>query len=137
LPEYRLPTAEWEYAAAADVGQREYNIYKGRRNILGQVVIPRSGKRQSGDQLANFKQGNGDYGGIAGWSDDGADITNAVKKYPANDFGLYDMAGNVAEWVADVYRPIIDNESNDFNYFRETDIQKTRLVQMVKWKLSL
>jgi formylglycine-generating enzyme required for sulfatase activity len=33
--------------------------------------------------------------GIAGWSDDGADITNAVKKYPANDFGLYDMAGNV------------------------------------------
>jgi formylglycine-generating enzyme required for sulfatase activity len=40
LPEYRLPTeAEWEHAAAADVGQREYNIYKGRRNILGQVVI--------------------------------------------------------------------------------------------------
>jgi hypothetical protein len=58
---------------------KEYNIYKGR-NILGQVVIL-SGKRQSkGDQLANFKQGNGDYGGIAGWSDDGADITNAVKK---------------------------------------------------------
>jgi hypothetical protein len=28
------------------------------------------------------------------------------------------MAGNVAEWVLDVYRPIIDNESNDFNYFR-------------------
>jgi formylglycine-generating enzyme required for sulfatase activity len=38
------------------------------------------------------------------------------KKYPAND-GLYDMAGNVAEWVADVYRPIIDNESNDFQLF--------------------
>jgi gliding motility-associated lipoprotein GldJ len=120
LPEYRLPTeAEWEYAAAADVGQREYNIYKGQKKYPWSGDYTRSAKRQSkGDQLANFKQGNGDYGGIAGWSDDGADITNEVKKYPANDFGLYDMAGNVAEWVADVYRPQIDNEANDFNYFR-------------------
>ena len=31
---------------------------------------------------------------------------------------LYDMAGNVAEWVADVYRPIVDDEFNDFNYYR-------------------
>ena len=44
-----------------------------------------------GDQLANFKLGEGDYGGIAGWSDDGADITIA-KAYPPNDFGVYDMA---------------------------------------------
>ena len=35
-----------------------------------------------------------------------------------NSFGLYGMAGNVAEWVADVYRPIIDDEANDFNYYR-------------------
>jgi gliding motility-associated lipoprotein GldJ len=120
LPEYRLPTeAEWEYAAAADVGQREYNIYKGQKKYPWSGSYTRSGKRKTkGDQLANFKQGNGDYGGIAGWSDDGADITNEVKRYPANDFGLYDMAGNVAEWVQDVYRPLIDNESNDFNYFR-------------------
>lgn len=120
LPEYRLPTeAEWEYAAAADVGQREYNIYKGQKKYPWSGDYTRSAKRKNrGDQLANFKQGNGDYGGIAGWSDDGADITNAIKSYPANDFGLYDMAGNVAEWVADVYRPIIDNEANDFNYFR-------------------
>ena len=77
--------------------------------------------------MANFKQGNGDYGGIAGWSDDGADITNEVKKYPANDFGLYDMAGNVAEWVQDVYRPIVDNESNDFNYFRGNLYTKNKI----------
>ena len=129
LPEYRLPTeAEWEYAAAADVGQREYNIYKGQKKYPWSGSYTRSGKRQSkGDQLANFKQGNGDYGGIAGWSDDGADITNAVKSYPANDFGLYDMAGNVAEWVQDVYRPIIDNESNDFNYFRGNQYTKNKI----------
>ncbi|MBK0371025.1 gliding motility lipoprotein GldJ [Flavobacterium agrisoli] len=129
LPEYRLPTeAEWEYAAAADVGQREYNIYKGQKKYPWSGDYTRSSKRKNrGDQLANFKQGNGDYGGIAGWSDDGADITNEVKKYPANDFGLYDMAGNVAEWVADVYRPIIDNEANDFNYFRGNLYAKNKI----------
>lgn len=129
LPEYRLPTeAEWEYAAAADVGQREYNIYKGQKKYPWSGSYTRSGKRQSkGDQLANFKQGNGDYGGIAGWSDDGADITDQVKKHPANDFGLYDMAGNVAEWVLDVYRPIVDNEANDFNYFRGNQYTKNKI----------
>jgi gliding motility-associated lipoprotein GldJ len=129
LPEYRLPTeAEWEYAAAADVGQREYNAYKGQKKYPWSGTYTRSGKRQvRGDQLANFKQGKGDYGGIAGWSDDGADITNKVKSYPPNDFGLYDMAGNVAEWVADVYRPIVDDEANDFNYYRGNVYMKNKI----------
>jgi gliding motility-associated lipoprotein GldJ len=129
LPEYRLPTeAEWEYAAAADVGQREYNIYKGQKKYPWSGSYTRSGKRQvKGDQLANFKQGKGDYGGIAGWSDDGADITNIVKSYPPNDFGLYDMAGNVAEWVADVYRPIVDDEASDFNYYRGNVYTKNKI----------
>ncbi len=129
LPEYRLPTeAEWEYAAAADVGQREYNIYKGQKKYPWSGSYTRSGKRKiKGDQLANFKQGKGDYGGIAGWSDDGADITNIVKSYPANDFGLYDMAGNVAEWVADVYRPMVDDEVSDFNYFRGSVFTKNKI----------
>ncbi len=129
LPEYRLPTeAEWEYAAAADVGQREYNIYKGQKKYPWSGSYTRSGKRKiKGDQLANFKQGKGDYGGIAGWSDDGADITNAVKEYPPNDFGLYDMAGNVAEWVADVYRPMVDDEVSDFNYFRGNLFTKNKI----------
>jgi gliding motility-associated lipoprotein GldJ len=129
LPEYRLPTeAEWEYAAAADVGQREYNVYKGQKKYPWSGSYTRSGKRQiKGDQLANFKQGKGDYGGIAGWSDDGADITNEVKKYPPNDFGLYDMAGNVAEWVADVYRPIVDDEISDFNYVRGNVYTKNKI----------
>ncbi|RZJ28916.1 MAG: gliding motility lipoprotein GldJ, partial [Flavobacterium sp.] len=129
LPEYRLPTeAEWEYAAAADVGQRQYNSYKGQKKYPWSGSYTRSGKRSvRGDQLANFKQGKGDYGGIAGWSDDGADITNKVKSYPANDFGLYDMAGNVAEWVADVYRPIVDDEANDFNYYRGNVYTKNKI----------
>ena len=129
LPEYRLPTeAEWEYAAAADVGQREYNIYKGQKKYPWSGSYTRSGKRKiKGDQLANFKQGKGDYGGIAGWSDDGADITNVVKSYPPNDFGLYDMAGNVAEWVADVYRPMVDDEVSDFNYFRGNVYTKNKI----------
>lgn len=131
LPEYRLPTeAEWEYAAAADVGQREYNIYKGQKKYPWSGAYTRSGKRKvRGDQLANFKQGKGDYGGIAGWSDDGADITNKVKSYPPNDFGLYDMAGNVAEWVADVYRPIVDDEVSDFNYYRGNIYMKNKIAE--------
>jgi gliding motility-associated lipoprotein GldJ len=120
LPEYRLPTeAEWEYAAVALVGNREYNLYRGNKKYPWKGMYTRNGNRTTkGDQLANFKQGKGDYGGIAGWSDDNADITNKVKSYPPNDFGLYDMSGNVAEWVADVYRPIVDDEGNDFNYYR-------------------
>ncbi|KIX21508.1 gliding motility protein GldJ [Flavobacterium sp. 316] len=129
LPEYRLPTeAEWEYAAIALVGSREFNIYKGQKKYPWSGQYTRSGKRQfRGDQLANFKQGKGDYGGIAGWSDDGADITNKVKSYPPNDFGLYDMAGNVAEWVADVYRPMVDDEANDFNYYRGNVYMKNKI----------
>ncbi|MDB4269432.1 gliding motility lipoprotein GldJ [Flavobacteriaceae bacterium] len=120
LPSYRLPTeTEWEYAALALVGDREYNTYRGKKKYPWSGEYTRSSDRRTeGDQLANFKLGKGDYGGIAGWSDDGADITIQVKQYPPNDFGIYDMAGNVSEWVADVYRPIVDDEANDFNYYR-------------------
>lgn len=119
-PKYRLPSeAEWEYAALGLSELRSYNVYRGRKKYPWDGQYTRSGKRKiRGDQLANFKQGKGDYGGIAGWSDDGADITAEVKSYDPNDYGLYDMAGNVAEWVADVYRPIVDDEFNDFNYYR-------------------
>ena len=120
LPKYRLPTeAEWEFSALALKGNREFNTIKGGKKFPWNGKTAKSQERRTkGDLLANFKAGRGDYKGIAGWSNDGADITNQVKSYPPNDYGLYDMAGNVSEWVADVYRPVIDDNANDFSYYR-------------------
>ncbi len=127
MPKYRLPTeAEWEYAAKAEIENREYNTIKGRKKYTWNGKYTRDhSKRYKGEMLANFRQGKGDYSGLAGWSSDGADITAEIKTYKPNAFGLYNMSGNVAEWVADVYRPIIDNLASDFNYFRGTSFTKT------------
>lgn len=68
--------------------------------------------------LANFKRGRGDYAGIAGKLNDGAMVTSYIYEYPPNDFGLYNMAGNVNEWVQDVYRPLSYFDFEDLNPVR-------------------
>ena len=68
--------------------------------------------------LANFVRGRGDMMGTAGRLNDNADITAPVKSYWPNDYGLYCMAGNVNEWVLDVYRPLSFEDVQEFRPFR-------------------
>ncbi|WP_026462395.1 gliding motility lipoprotein GldJ [Adhaeribacter aquaticus] len=122
LPNYRLPTeAEWEYAAQAMIGtQLDEDENQANRRIYpwdGHQLRNPYGKKQ-GQFLANFKRGRGDYAGIAGSLNDGAMITEYIYAYPPNDFGLYNMAGNVNEWVVDVYRPLSFQDVEDLNPVR-------------------
>ena len=118
LPGYRLPTeAEWEYAAQALIGTQWLD-----ENQTHQRIYPWDGhalrnpyRKNMGYFLANFKRGNGDYAGIAGKLNDGAMITTYIYDYPPNDFGLYNMAGNVNEWVQDVYRALSFQDMDDLN----------------------
>jgi sulfatase modifying factor 1 len=126
LPNYRLPTeAEWEYAAQALVGTQEV----GNENQEEKRIYPWDGKstrnaygKKQGQFLANFKRGRGDYAGIAGSLNDGAMITEYIYSYPPNDYGLYNMAGNVNEWVQDVYRPLSFQDVEDLNPFRRNGV---------------
>ena len=124
VTKFRLPTeVEWEYAALGLQKNREYNNYLGKEPEI-EKLRGKKGKNR-GMYLENFKQGRGDYSGVGGWNNDGAPTTADVRQYPSNDLGIYGMYGNVAEWTADVYRPIIDEEASDFNYYRGNMPQQT------------
>ncbi len=129
LPSYRLPTeAEWEYAALALIGKQEGTKDERitDRRIYpwdGQTVRYKKHNKYQGEILANFKKGRGDYMGMAGKLNDNASITSPVRSFMPNDFGLYNMAGNVNEWTMDLFRPMTsstlrDVENHDLNSYR-------------------
>jgi gliding motility-associated lipoprotein GldJ len=121
MPDYRLPfEAEWEYAAYGYINQNpRISTKEGKRGEelhMNKQVYPwannYNGLRETkhgswqGQFMANFKRGSGDNAGVAGGLNDRAVYTAEVTSFYPNGFGIYNMAGNVSEWVFDVYRPL-------------------------------
>ncbi len=120
LPRYRLPSeAEWEYAALALIGNSyEERVYERRIYPWNGHNVRQDLKSNRGEMRANFVRGRGDMMGVAGDLNDNATIPAPVNSYWPNDYGLYNMAGNVNEWVQDVYRPMTFEDFDEFNPFR-------------------
>lgn len=120
LPKYRLPTeAEWEYAALSLIGNTyEERVYERRIYPWDGHNVRNDAKSVRGDMRANFVRGRGDMMGTAGTLNDNASIPGPVESFWPNDYGLYCMAGNVNEWVLDVYRPMSSYDVDEFNPFR-------------------
>ena len=122
--DYRLPTeAEWEYAA---------------RGGIKQGIYPWGGlytRNDKGCFLANFKPLRGRY------ADDGGATTMATGSYAPNDFGLYDMSGNVAEWTNGAFDESAYSFTHDFNptykYNALPDdphVMKRKVIRGGSWK---
>ena len=117
VPFYRLPTeAEWEYAA---------------RGGLQSATYPWGGpyaKNDRGCFMANFKPLRGDYAA------DQALYTVEAKSYEPNDYNLYNMAGNVAEWVNSSYDPAAYEYMSSMNPTVNDENDLRKVVRGGSWK---
>jgi len=119
LPRFRLPTeAEWEYAAR---GGYEHKIFPWE----GPYV-----RNSKGCFLANFKPGRGDY------VSDNFEYTSPVRSYWPNDYGLYNMPGNVAEWCEDDFEETGYTYGNELNpiYRDPRHITRKKIIRGGSWK---
>lgn len=129
MPDFRLPSeAEWEYASR---GGRDMVKYP-----WGNPYI----RNAKGCMLANFKPGRGNF------YDDGFAYSAPVQEYFPNDFGLFDMAGNVSEWCLDDFNPAavptvwdlnpqyIDDRTNPESKRFNAKIPPKKVIRGGSWK---